>query len=572
MERAISHYGITESEFYSHPEKYPLPERGSDLVLQQASQYSTTVNPETKLTDEQLMGDREPIPFTPVKHLQRDDVLYVTQRSIPHPIAGYSKAHKEYSVIDLRGYRRGYEPRLEIQGIYTLNPKDTFRLQDGHLPPYQPTTAGDKLPSEMRSRGIHKAFRLAPIYSPQTEEYITISFKGDTTFKIGEVVSPATFNAENERVKKLRLRPAKGWSKSKGVLTSWGDGERPAESLEEYEPATIDLLAKTEGDPISKFCCRQCGECAPSELLEEGKFPERIAWLRKHYAEKHPGMWGKSPAVIPTEPSPPPSRTISRWRRVRKGEVRPKVKETFGIGRERDKRLEKRRITPSGKPLIEHLAMARETRDIWLWPKTEFSQFEDFINNHLTKWSQLMKTGVPDCLISDGDEDLFYSTTGEIVMPVKMARLYEQKPQGFDNLLFWIAHEFSHYVAEVKGLMFESDWDEEDYANRMAEYVTSIPMPNAIVALHDILVEVWNKEVGISLAEALATVPKDRKPLSEWLSAVIPTEPTPRSRKETELEYLADSPEFLAQTIDATGWRDKLEQTFQEAITRARGE
>ena len=67
---------------------------------------------------------------------------------------------------------------------------------------------------------------------------------------------------------------------------------RLQELSKELTPATIVLLATTEGNPVRKFCCRQCGECAPSELLEEGKFPERIAWLRKHYAEKHPGMWG----------------------------------------------------------------------------------------------------------------------------------------------------------------------------------------------------------------------------------------------------------------------------------------
>ena len=54
-----------------------------------------------------------------------------------------------------------------------------------------------------------------------------------------------------------------------------------------------ELLAKTEGNPISKYCCRKCGECAPPELLGEGKFLERISWLRHHYQERHPGIWGK---------------------------------------------------------------------------------------------------------------------------------------------------------------------------------------------------------------------------------------------------------------------------------------
>ena len=113
-----------------------------------------------EITEEQLQKVREPIPFTPTKRLERDDVLYVTEDDIPHPIYGYAKYHKEYSVIDLRGYRKGYEPRLEISGIYTPDPEDSFRLQTGKLPPYQPTTTGDKLLAEMRRLGVHKAFRI----------------------------------------------------------------------------------------------------------------------------------------------------------------------------------------------------------------------------------------------------------------------------------------------------------------------------------------------------------------------------------------------------------------------------
>jgi len=54
--------------------------------------------------------------------------------------------------------------------------------------------------------------------------------------------------------------------------------------------------------------------------------------------------------------------------------------------------------------------------------------------------------------------------------------------------------------------------------------------------------------------------------------AVIPTEhePTPRPKREGDLEFIPDSPEYLTQTIDASGWREQLEQTFQEAIARVR--
>ena len=32
IERAISHYGITESEYLAHPERYPLPGRGTRVT------------------------------------------------------------------------------------------------------------------------------------------------------------------------------------------------------------------------------------------------------------------------------------------------------------------------------------------------------------------------------------------------------------------------------------------------------------------------------------------------------------------------------------------------------------
>ena len=104
-------------------------------------------------------------------------------------------------------------------------------------------------------------------------------------------VSPETFKRERKMLKSKGEAPPRDW-------------RYIPYQTEELTPATINLLASTEGDPLRKFCCRQCGECAAKELLEEGRFPDRIAWLRHHYVAKHPGMWGKvQPAVIPTEPS-----------------------------------------------------------------------------------------------------------------------------------------------------------------------------------------------------------------------------------------------------------------------------
>lgn len=85
------------------------------------------------------------------------------------------------------------------------------------------------------------------------------------------------------------------------------------------EGSLKDFLAKTTGDPITKYCCSQCGECAPADLLEGGRFFDRISWLRRHYDKQHPGMWGEmSPMTIlaKTEPGPLPTRDaveIGSW-------------------------------------------------------------------------------------------------------------------------------------------------------------------------------------------------------------------------------------------------------------------
>lgn len=104
------------------------------------------------------------------------------------------------------------------------------------------------------------------------------------------------------------------------AVVTWDNGGTTAiDAAEEGEHweriGSISLLALTEGDPISKYCCRLCGECAPEELLEEGRFLDRISWLRQHYKEKHPGVWGKGQLLPMTEgePAPPEYRHLASW-------------------------------------------------------------------------------------------------------------------------------------------------------------------------------------------------------------------------------------------------------------------
>jgi len=81
------------------------------------------------------------------------------------------------------------------------------------------------------------------------------------------------------------------------------------------------------------------------------------------------------------------------------------------------------------------------------------------------------------------------------------------------------------------------------------------------------------EELARSVDEPIAilSLTTGQKALLEQMPAVIPAEAGPRRRQESDLEYLADSPEFLTQTVDATGYRGMLNTTFQEAIARAKG-
>ncbi|MBE0481709.1 MAG: hypothetical protein IBX68_12120 [Dehalococcoidia bacterium] len=55
-------------------------------------------------------------------------------------------------------------------------------------------------------------------------------------------------------------------------------------------------------------------------------------------------------------------------------------------------------------------------------------------------------------------------------------------------------------------------------------------------------------------------------------AAVVPAGPRPRRRlRREELEFLPDSPEFLAYTIEDIGYRDRIDNAFQQAILRAKG-
>jgi len=84
------------------------------------------------------------------------------------------------------------------------------------------------------------------------------------------------------------------------------------------------------------------------------------------------------------------------------------------------------------------------------------------------------------------------------------------------------------------------------------------------------LVEVWRQPFRYS--EKLKIEPVASEMVTpDKSSAVIPTEPRLRRSMPDELEFLPDSPEFLAYTIEDIGYRDKIDSAFLKAIARAKG-
>ena len=96
----------------------------------------------------------------------------------------------------------------------------------------------------------------------------------------------------------------------------------------------------------------------------------------------------------------------------------------------------------------------------------------------------------------------------------------------------------------------------------------------AFVSRHwrgEALVEVWRQPHRYS--ERLKIQPVASETLSlirQKAPAIIPKHPRP-TRLKDELEFLPDSPEFLAYTIEDIGYREKIDSAFLSAIARAKG-
>jgi uncharacterized membrane protein (UPF0127 family) len=78
--------------------------------------------------------------------------------------------------------------------------------------------------------------------------------------------------------------------------------------------------------------------------------------------------------------------------------------------------------------------------------------------------------------------------------------------------------------------------------------------------------EAW--ENFLECLESMAGEEEERMAVEKQPSTITGKVPT---SKESQLEYLVDSPEYLTQTIEDIGYREKIDDAFLNAIARARG-
>lgn len=116
-----------------------------------------------------------------------------------------------------------------------------------------------------------------------------------------------------------------------------------------------------------------------------------------------------------------------------------------------------------------------------------------------------------------------------------------------------------------------SSWEERD---RLAVWVTDKRTGKAVA-------EWWDDDARQMFEDGFFKPGKQLEDsvldYAEWVGllakesqpAVIPAAPLPLAKgKRDELEFIADSPEYLSQTIEDTGWRDRIDEAFQTAVAR----
>jgi hypothetical protein len=145
---------------------------------------------------------------------------------------------------------------------------------------------------------------------------------------------------------------------------------------------------------------------------------------------------------------------------------------------------------------------------------------------------------------------LLYGPRGERLLPHTKPAEYEIETDRMDNIIITCSNDPGKDVF----LQFESD--------------------KAII--YDLLRKGEKKDLDAGWPIRIKRTEPRASMLDElWQSSAqlqkIPRTGNEKSQSKESLEFLPDSPEFLAYTIDDIGYRDRIDSTFLSAIKRAKG-
>jgi hypothetical protein len=162
--------------------------------------------------------------------------------------------------------------------------------------------------------------------------------------------------------------------------------------------------------------------------------------------------------------------------------------------------------------------------------------------------------GIVRCLISSDEEKLLPQTVRKQTPAAQLLEKWSKaKVRNTTLALKDIEELHARYGYDIDdcrdALMEYKDIVREDYA----DYEEYQEEKN----------EAWQK-----FLECLEELAAEEEQLQARTEAKYPAKQS--QLKPDELEFLPDSPEFLAYTIDDIGYRDKIDRAFQEAIERAR--
>lgn len=389
------------------------------------------------------------------------------------------------------------------------------------------------------------------------QKWVTVMSPGQSNFNIDDLVSEEEFNKENDRLKRLGLNPATGqiWEEGKPRRFPQTERRYPTEA-DRSELIDLYHLARVPG--------------------KESRY-DRMLWAVDEFVKKHP-EWTKAsaykaidealqnPEILPETTTEKGEEEMEKYLDEVEASINPEViimppvyrsdKPLFGEYWDDEFFYEGEPVYRSNKPLFisrervqKYLPDVKKREEFVtrFYDKKNFPEFTEYVDNKLTEWSGTFKVSKPEWLISAGP-NFFFSKDDRIILPGRMAKLYKVQPKGYENLTYWLAHEFCHHIAETRKMVFRGN-REEDYANRMAEYITRVPYIDALRAMFHLMKKVWNNEFqGLPLKEAIDDVPKDRKPKQEWLP----------STEEEAIDLLAETEEIPWPPILKGGQRKNI--------------